>query len=44
MTAASGAKFEDVDLSEDWSEYDEKASELVSVTDLKWRFTVRKDK
>mmetsp|Transcript_5211 Transcript_5211/g.14939 ORF Transcript_5211/g.14939 Transcript_5211/m.14939 type:complete len:162 (+) Transcript_5211:306-791(+) len=44
VKAASGTVFEDVDLSDDWSEYDEKASELVSVSDLQWRFIVRKDK
>lgn len=42
VKAASGTVFEDVDLSDDWSEYDEKAKELVSISDLKWRFTVRK--
>lgn len=44
MKASSGTVFEDVDLSDDWSEYDEKAKELVSISDLKWRFTVRKEK
>lgn len=44
VKASSGTVFEDVDLSDDWSEYDEKAKELVSISDLKWKFTVRKEK
>ncbi|KAK8219361.1 hypothetical protein M8818_001096 [Zalaria obscura] len=32
----SGTKFEAIDLSDDWYDYDEKAGEEVSIKDLKW--------
>jgi hypothetical protein len=44
VTASNGTVFEDVDLSDDWSEYEEKAKEVISISDLKWRFSVRKEK
>lgn len=44
VTASNGAVFEDVDLSDDWSEYEEKAKQVISISDLKWRFSVRKEK
>lgn len=32
----SGTPFEDIDLSEDWYDYDDKAGEEVSVKEAKW--------
>lgn len=34
----SGAVFEDVDLSEDWAEYDEKAGVSVGIYELESKF------
>lgn len=34
--AESGTKFTGIDLSEDWFDYDEKTSEEVSITEIKW--------
>lgn len=34
----SGTVFEDVDLSEDWSEYDEKAAASVGIYELEGKF------
>jgi hypothetical protein len=34
--------FQDVDLSDDWADFDEKTGNAVSVMDLEWRFTVRR--
>ena len=42
VEAASGHRFEDVDLSDDWADFDEKAGESVSIMGLEWRFTVRR--
>ena len=34
--------FYDVDLSDDWADFDEKTGNAVSVMDLEWRFSVRR--
>jgi Eukaryotic protein of unknown function (DUF866) len=34
--------FQDVDLSDDWADFDEKTGNAVSVMDLEWRFSVRR--
>ena len=38
METPSGAVFEDVDLSEDWAEYDEKAAVSVGIYELESKF------
>jgi Eukaryotic protein of unknown function (DUF866) len=42
VEAAGGHKFHDVDLSDDWADFDEKSGNSVSVMDLQWRFSVRR--
>ena len=43
METTSGAKFDDVDLSErEWVEFDEKLGESVGIYELEWRFEARK--
>ncbi len=42
VEAASGTRFDDVDLSDDWADFDEKAGDSVSVMNLEWRFKVRR--
>ncbi len=42
VTTASGHRFEDVDLSDDWADFDEKAGESVSIMALEWRFVVKR--
>ena len=45
VTGISGTKWEDVDLSEkEWTEYDEKSQDSVSIMDLQWEFRVHKEK
>ena len=44
VTAAGGALFEDVDLSDEWTEYDEKAGCGCSVMGLESRFEVHREK
>lgn len=38
----TGTKFVDIDLSEEWSEYDEKAAESVGILNMQHRFVVTK--
>lgn len=42
VESVSGHRFEDVDLSDDWADFDEKAGDSVSIMNLEWRFTVRR--
>ncbi len=45
VTAPSGAKWEDVDLSDkEWADFDERSGESVSVMELEWEFRVHKGK
>jgi hypothetical protein len=44
VTSRGGAKFSDVDLSEDWSEWDERASESVGVSELAAKWELHKGK
>jgi hypothetical protein len=37
VVATSGSRFERVDLSEDWVEYDEKSGESLSITEIETR-------
>ena len=38
----TGQKFHDVDLSDDWVEYDEKLGESLGVYELEWKFEVHR--
>ena len=38
VESPSGQRWEDVDLSEDWAEYDEKLGDSVSIMELEYRF------
>lgn len=42
VVSAGSARFEDVDLSDDWADFDEKASDSVSIMNLEWRFKTRR--
>jgi hypothetical protein len=44
VKAAGGAVFEDADLSEDWTEYDEKLADSCSIMELQHRFEVHREK
>ena len=39
VESPSGQRWEDVDLSEDWAEYDEKLGDSVSIMELEHRFS-----
>jgi len=43
-TGCGGQKFEDVDLREEWADYDEKAAESVSIMSVESKFELYKGK